>query len=106
LIRWERATRALHESKGYIDKVTDDQILSAYKLIARAEGIFVEPACAAPLAGLINCVKAGMIPAGSILAATMTGHGLKDPDTAITTAGFQPIVVESTKEAVMKVIGL
>jgi len=47
-----------------------------------------------------------MIPAGSVLAATMTGHGLKDPDTAITAAGFEPIVVEPKKEAVMKVIGL
>ena len=47
-----------------------------------------------------------MIPAGSVLAATMTGHGLKDPDTAIAAAGFEPIVVEPKKEAVMKVIGL
>src|SRR5438477_2255876 len=96
---WQNATQALQESNGHIGKVTDDEILAAYKLIARTEGVFVEPACAAPLAGLIKCVKAGMIPAGSILAATMTGHGLKDPDTAITTAGFEPIVVESKKEA-------
>ena len=103
---WLGATNALQESRGHIDKVTDHEILDAYKLIARTEGIFVEPACAAPLAGLIKCIKAGMIPAGSVLAATMTGHGLKDPDTAITAAGFEPIVVEPKKEAVMKVIGL
>ena len=80
--------------------------LAAYKLIARTEGIFVEPACAAPLAGLIKCVQAGQIPEGSLITATMTGHGLKDPDTAISTAGFSPTVVPANKEAVMKVIGL
>jgi len=103
---WQGATSALQESNGHIDKVTDEEILAAYKLIARSEGIFVEPACAAPLAGLIKCVKAGMIPEGSLLTATMTGHGLKDPDTAIKTAGFEPTVVPATKEAVMRVMGL
>ena len=103
---WAAASRALHESKGHIDSVTDDEILAAYKLIARTDGIFVEPASAAALAGLIKCVRAGMIPEGSVLSATMTGHGLKDPDTAIKTAGAEPIVVAPNKEAVMKVIGL
>ena len=84
----------------------DEEILHAYKLIARAEGIFVEPACAAPLAGLIKCVQAGLIPDGSLVTATMTGHGLKDPDTAISAAGFEPVVVPANKEAVMKVMGL
>jgi threonine synthase len=55
---------------------------------------------------LIKCVQAGMIPEGSLITATMTGHGLKDPDTAISTAGFAPTVVPAAKEAVMKVIGL
>ena len=55
---------------------------------------------------MICCAKAGKIPEGSVIAATMTGHGLKDPDTAISTAGFEPINVEPRKEAVMKVIGL
>ena len=103
---WQGASNAIQESHGHIDKVTDEEILAAYKLIARCEGIFVEPACAAPLAGLIKCVQAGMIPEGSLITATMTGHGLKDPDTAISTAGFAPTVVPATKEAVMKVIGL
>ncbi len=66
----------------------------------------MEPACAAPPAGLIKAVQAGLIPEGSLVAATMTGHGLKDPDTAISTAGFSATVVPATKEAVMKVIGL
>ncbi len=103
---WQGATNAIQESNGHIDKVTDEEILAAYKLIARTEGIFVEPACAAPLAGLIKCVKAGLIPEGSLLTATMTGHGLKDPDTAMKTAGFEPTIVPATKEAVMRVMGL
>jgi threonine synthase len=103
---WQGATQAIQESNGHIAKVTDDEILAAYKLIARTEGVFVEPACAAPLAGLINCVKAGMIPEGSLVAATMTGHGLKDPDNAIKSAGFEPIIVPAEKNAVMQVIGL
>src|SRR5438874_1457957 len=86
---WQSATKALAESNGHIDKVTDEEILAAYKLIARTEGIFVEPACAAPLAGLIKCIQAKLIPARSVITATMTGHGLKDPDTAIKTAGFE-----------------
>jgi threonine synthase len=103
---WQGATNAIQESNGHIGKVTDEEILAAYKLIARTEGIFVEPACAAPLAGLIKCVQAGQIPEGSLIAATMTGHGLKDPDNAIKTAGFEPIVVPADKESVMRVIGL
>ena len=103
---WQNATAALQESDGHIDKVTDEEILAAYKLIARTEGILVEPASAAPLAGLAKCVTAGLIPKGSLIAATMTGHGLKDPDCAIKSAGIKPILVEPTKEAVMKVIGL
>jgi len=103
---WQGATNAIHESKGHIDKVTDDEILAAYKLVARTEGIFAEPASAAALAGLIKCLQAGMIPPGSVITATMTGHGLKDPDTAIKVAGFEPAIVDPEKEAVMKVIGL
>jgi threonine synthase len=103
---WQGAAAAVKDSEGHIGKVTDEEILDAYKLIARTEGIFVEPACATPLAGLIKCVQAGLIPEGSLITATMTGHGLKDPDTAIGTAGFQPVVVAANKEAVMRVIGL
>ena len=102
---WEPAKLALKDSNGFIGHVTDEEILEAYKLIARMDGVFVEPASASCLAGLIQCVKAGKIPAGSVITATMTGHGLKDPDIAISAAGFKPIVVPPTREAVMKVIG-
>src|SRR5882762_66364 len=103
---WQGAKTALAESHGQIDKVSDEEILAAYKLIARTEGIFVEPACGAPLAGLIKCVKAGMIPEGSLVAATMTGHGLKDADCAIKAAGVEPLVVPANFDAVIKAIGL
>ncbi|MBM3832111.1 MAG: threonine synthase [Verrucomicrobia bacterium] len=103
---WQAATAALKESKGHIDKVTDEEILAAHKLIAQTEGIFAEPASAAPLAGILRCTKARMIPAGSVVTAIMTGHGLKDPETAIKTAGFEPTIVAPKKETVMKVIGL
>ncbi|HKQ40731.1 MAG TPA: threonine synthase [Verrucomicrobiae bacterium] len=103
---WQPAKDALAESAGHIDKVTDEEILAAYKLLARTEGLFVEPASAAALAGLVKCIEQKRIPSGSIITATMTGHGLKDPDTAIKTAGFEPVIVQPEKKAVMKVIGL
>ncbi len=103
---WTQAALALKESNGFIGKVTDQEILDAYKLIARTEGVFVEPASASCLAGLIHCAQAGTIPSGSVITATMTGHGLKDPDNAIATAGFKPILVPALKEAVMKAMGL
>jgi threonine synthase len=103
---WQPAVEAAKESEGQIRSVTDEEILHAYKLLARTEGVMVEPACAAPLAGLIRCVQAGEIPEGALITATMTGHGLKDPDTAIRVAGFEPIVTAATKEAVMAAVGL
>ena len=86
--------------------MTDDEILAAYKLLARTDGVFVEPASAAALAGIRQCTHAGLIPNGSVLVATMTGHGLKDPDCALEHAGYKPTVVAAQKEAVMEVIGL
>jgi threonine synthase len=58
------------------------------------------------LAGLIKAIRAGEIPDGSLVTATMTGHGLKDPDTAIRVAGFEPILVKATMQAVMAAVGL
>lgn len=103
---WQGAMDAARESSGSIRSVTDEEILHAYKLLARTEGVMVEPACAAPLAGLIKAVRGGEIPEGSLVTATMTGHGLKDPDTAIQVAGFEPILSKATKEAVMAAVGL
>jgi len=103
---WAGAVEAARDSGGKIRSVSDEEILHAYKLLARTEGVMVEPACAAPLAGLIRCVQAGEIPPGSVITATMTGHGLKDPDTAIRVSGFAPKVVAATREAVLGVLDL
>jgi threonine synthase len=75
---WKQARAALDESKGAIDVVTDDEILAAQSWLASKEGIFVEPASAAPIAGLFKC--ADKIPNASRIVCTVTGHGLKDPD--------------------------
>lgn len=103
---WDGAVAAMKDSGGRIDKVTDEEILVAYRLVAKTEGIFVEPACAAPLAGLMRCVREKSIPPGSVITATMTGHGLKDPDTALSQSEFKPTVVPATREAVSRVIGI
>ena len=66
-----------------IESVTDAEILAAYALAARLEGLFAEPASAAPLAGLLRMGRLGLIPKGSLVTLTLTGHGLKDPDTAM-----------------------
>lgn len=103
---WQGAVDAVRDSRGRIDKVEDSEILEAYKLVARTEGVFVEPACAAPLAGLMRAVREGCIPSGSVVTATMTGHGLKDPDTAFQAAGAAPTVAPASREAVMELLGL
>ena len=103
---WDGATNAVKESNGHIGKVTDEEILSSYKLVARSEGIFAEPACAAPLAGLIHCIRDGKIPIGSKIVVTLTGHGLKDPDNAINVAGAEPKVIPSELDAVKRVLGI
>lgn len=101
---WKQAVAAASESKGQIDKVTDEEILEAYALVAKLDGVFCEPASAAPLAGLLKASKQGKIPAGSLITATLTGHGLKDPDTAMK-VGSSFKVVPPTKDAVLKAVG-
>jgi len=76
---WKQARAALDESKGDIDVVTDEEILFAQSWLASNEGIFAEPASAAPIAGLLK--RAASFREGSRIVCTVTGHGLKDPDT-------------------------
>lgn len=83
---WSKALDARDESSGAIFAVTDRQIHQAYLLLARAEGVFVELASAASVAGLLQSVDNGEIAAGSTVVCTLTGHGLKDPDWALSTA--------------------
>src|SRR5580693_6150065 len=80
---WHLAEQARDESGGLIDAVTDGQILAAYRLLAEREGVFAEPASAASVAGLLQASEAGQVPPGSVVVCTLTGHGLKDPDTAV-----------------------
>jgi threonine synthase len=83
---WTKALDARDTSGGLIAAVTDREILSAYRLLAREVGVFVELASAASVAGLLQQAEAGLVPAGSRVVCTVTGHGLKDPEWAISTA--------------------
>jgi threonine synthase len=80
---WDSAVAARDESNGRIDSVTDRQILSAYRLLASREGVFVEPASAAGVAGLLQARERDQLPAGLTVVCTVTGNGLKDPEWAI-----------------------
>src|SRR5665648_835919 len=80
---WRQAEEARDESGGRIDAVSDAQILSAHRLLSAKEGIFVEPASAASVAGLLAAHAAGLVPAGARIVCTVTGHGLKDPAWAL-----------------------
>lgn len=84
---WKGAVAARDESGGRIDAVTDEEILAAYKLIASSEGIFCEPASAASLAGVIKLYKEGYFQRGKTVVCTLTGNGLKDPDTVFKVVG-------------------
>jgi len=83
---WEMAVKARDESSGIIDMVSDEDIISAYKFLGTVEGISCEPASAASLAGLFKYVKTGRLKSSDVIVCTLTGHGLKDPDTAVKTA--------------------
>ncbi|MDR7301163.1 threonine synthase [Haloactinomyces albus] len=80
---WQAALAAKEASDGLFSAVTDEQILDAYRLLASREGVFVEPASASSIAGLLDTAADGRLPSGSTVVCTVTGHGLKDPDTAL-----------------------
>jgi threonine synthase len=102
---WIQAEQARDDSHGLIDAVTDKQILEAYRLIARNEGVFVEPASAASVAGLLATVADGRLPKGSTVVCTVTGNGLKDPEWAISGAP-KPITVPVDGHAAALQLGL
>jgi threonine synthase len=83
---WKGAENAADQSHGRIDKVTDEEILEAYRLLASGEGIFAEPASCVSVAGLIKLAKEGYIEKNSTVVCVLTGNGLKDPDIAINTS--------------------
>ena len=93
---WVPALEVIHESLGDIRAVTDDEIIDAYRFIARYESVFCEPASAASVAGIL---KFG-VPKGSTVVCVLTGNGLKDPDTAMSTSA-KPQVVDATLKALL-----
>lgn len=102
---WKLAVNAANESNGFIDSVTDDEILEAYKMLTREEGIFAEPASAASLAGVIKTYKTGKLKKGDVVVSVLTGNGLKDPDNAIKICNA-PIKVDNNIEEIRKAIGI
>jgi len=95
---------AKNESGGWFNECTDEEILRAQKLLAQSEGIFCEPASAISIAGLIKDLERSVIGEGTTIVCTLTGHGLKDPDTAIGQIS-KPFLVDATRAAIEKVIG-
>jgi len=101
---WDYAWTASRESGGWFDECTDEEILAAQKLLAEREGVFCEPASATSVAGALRDIKEGRIPEGSSVVCTLTGNGLKDPDTAIEQAGSRVMTVDAKLDAVKHAI--
>ena len=103
---WAGAVAARDESGGVIDTVTDEEIIDAYRMLASTEGIFVEPASAASLAGLLKLARQGMDFKGKAVVCVLTGSGLKDPDTATHLAEPEMLELPPETPRVEQVLGL
>ncbi|WNM23818.1 threonine synthase [Demequina capsici] len=103
---WDLAIAARDESGGWIRAVSDSQILNAQARLAADVGVFVEPASAAPIAGLLAAAALGEVPAGATITCTVTGNGLKDTATALAGREIEPTVIPVDTEAAAKVLGL
>jgi len=101
---WDKAVAAATESEGAILAVTDREILASYRRVAH-EGLFAEPASAASVAGLLHLHDEARLPEGSTVVCILTGHGLKDPEWAISGAAH-PIAVPADPAAVASELGL
>jgi threonine synthase len=102
---WKQAEAARDESGGHIGAITDAEILEAYRLLAAEEAVFVEPASAASVAGLLQASAEGIVDASDVVVCTVTGHGLKDPQRAIAEVELaDPVPAEAG--AVAEAIGL
>jgi len=104
-ISWKKAIRAIRESGGTAETVTDEEILKAQKTVARYEGLFVEPASASSIAGLKKLLETGKIDKDEVVVCVATGHGLKDPDIAIKISE-KPSEVDTEIESIEKLLGL
>jgi threonine synthase len=102
-VSWQQALAAAHESGGWFAECTDEEILHVQKVLAQTEGLFCEPASAIALAGVLKDLELGKIGEGSIIVCTLTGHGLKDPDTAIAQSA-RPLTVDAELSAIERVI--
>lgn len=102
---WHLAEAARDESGGLIGAVTDEQILAAYRLLAEREGVFGEPASAAGVAGLLTACEAGQVAPGSVVVCTITGNGIKDPDTAVSGVP-DPVTIPNDVAAAAAALGL
>jgi threonine synthase len=100
---WRTAVEAAEQSHGLIDAVTDEEILEAYRQLGRHEGIFCEPASAAPLAGIRKLYQQGYFKVPTSIVCVLTGNGLKDPDNAIAGA-VAPLQTAANKEAILRAI--
>jgi threonine synthase len=103
-VSWKKAMNAIRDSKGTAETVTDDEILEAQKTLARSEGLFVEPASASSIAGLKKLVGNGEIDRNEVVVCIATGHGLKDPDTAIRISE-KPFEVDAKTESIEEFLG-
>src|SRR5690606_35582244 len=104
---WRLAEQARAESGGLIEAVTDEQILAAQQELSGSDGLFVEPASAAGVAGLLALARAGRVEPGQRIVVTVTGHGLKDVDTASAHYGeIRPYVVPADVRAAADALGL
>jgi threonine synthase len=103
---WDGAVRARDDSKGRIDAVTDEQILDAQRLLSATEGVFVEPASAASVAGLLQCHRQGELDPGQLVICTVTGNGLKDTETALSGLTVRTTTVPADAGAAADALGL
>lgn len=102
---WHQAWHAQQESGGWFACFTDHEILAAHRMLAQHEGIFCEPASATSLAGALQDLQSGKIPEGSQIVCTLTGNGLKDPDTAINQCkDTHPVTIDATLDAVKNAV--
>jgi threonine synthase len=101
----EAALRARDESSGRIEAVTDEEILDAYRDLARYEGIFCEPSSAASVAGVRKLAAEGAIDPGATIVCVLTGNGLKDPDTARREARLPVVEAEPSAAGVRRALG-
>lgn len=106
---WDYAWKVQKESGGWFDECTDEVILAAQKMLAEKEGVFCEPASATSLAGAMRDIQNGKIPEGSTIVCTLTGHGLKDPETAIKQSTAPVVKIQPTlaevKAAILQNMG-